>query len=144
MTVGLHHGDAIVGNFGGEGRIQYTALGDSMNTAARLEAANKQTKSSILVSREAASLSGLDIFRPLGRIVLRGRATPIEIVEPVPNLDEDERLRYSEIAARAIAGDVSAITELAAISAIHPEDTALANFVYRLEHQEDGGYFVLD
>ena len=33
--VGLHYGEAIVGNFGGEGRISYTALGDSMNTAAR-------------------------------------------------------------------------------------------------------------
>ncbi|MEO8142547.1 MAG: adenylate/guanylate cyclase domain-containing protein, partial [Sphingomicrobium sp.] len=34
--IGLHYGEAIVGNFGGEGRIQYTALGDAMNTAARL------------------------------------------------------------------------------------------------------------
>ncbi len=39
--VGVRSGEAIVGNFGGEGRIQYTAFGDSMNTAARLEAANK-------------------------------------------------------------------------------------------------------
>src|SRR3546814_1263132 len=39
--VGLHVGDAIVGNFGGEDRIQYTALGDSMNTASRLESANR-------------------------------------------------------------------------------------------------------
>ena len=38
---GMHFGEAVVGNFGGENRIQYTALGDSMNTAARLEAANK-------------------------------------------------------------------------------------------------------
>lgn len=142
--VGLHYGDAIVGNFGGEGRIQYTALGDSMNTASRLESANKQTKSNILISREAATLSGLDIFRSLGRVVLRGRATPIEIFEPATDLDAEARKRYAEIAARAIAGDVSAITELAELSAINPDDTALANFVYRLEHQEDGGYFVLD
>jgi hypothetical protein len=39
--VGVHFGEAIVGNFGGDGRIQYTALGDAMNTAARLEGANK-------------------------------------------------------------------------------------------------------
>ncbi|MEQ1511030.1 MAG: adenylate/guanylate cyclase domain-containing protein, partial [Sphingopyxis sp.] len=46
--VGLHYGEAVVGNFGGEGRIQYTALGDSMNTAARLESANKLMKTRAL------------------------------------------------------------------------------------------------
>jgi adenylate cyclase len=142
--VGLHHGEAIVGNFGGEGRIQYTALGDSMNTASRLESANKQTKSNILISREAVELSGLDIFRPLGRIVLRGRATPVEIFEPVPEMPTEERQNYSKMAARAIGGDVSAITALAEISLKAPMDTALTHFVYRLQHQEEGGYFVLD
>jgi adenylate cyclase len=142
--VGLHHGEAIVGNFGGEGRIQYTALGDSMNTASRLESANKQTKSSILVSREAMELSGLDIFRPLGRIVLRGRATPVEVFEPVPDMAQEERQKFLEIGRRAIKGDVSAITSLADIAAKTPMDIALANFVYRLQHQEEGGYFVLD
>ncbi len=142
--VGLHHGDAIVGNFGGEGRIQYTALGDSMNTASRLESANKQTKSNILVSREAAELSGQDWYRHLGKIVLRGRATPIEILEPVPELPEDERKSFNMLAVEAMKGDVSAITALSELSARNPHDAALANFVYRLGHQEEGGYFVLD
>lgn len=142
--VGLHHGEAIVGNFGGEGRIQYTALGDSMNTASRLESANKQLKSNVLVSREAAELSGLDWYRLLGRIVLRGRATPVEIMEPVPDLPEEERHAFNELARRAMTGDVSAITALGKNSAMNPNDAALANFVYRLTHQEEGGYFVLD
>lgn len=142
--VGLHHGEAIVGNFGGEGRIQYTALGDSMNTAARLESANKQTHSNVLVSREAAELSGLDWYRPLGRIVLRGRSTPVEIMEPVPDMPDEERKALSDLANRAMNRDVSAITALAEISARTPQDAALANFVYRLAHQEEGGYFVLD
>jgi len=64
--VGLHHGDAIVGNFGGEGRIQYTALGDSMNTASRLESANKKLDTNVLASREAMILSGLDWWRAMG------------------------------------------------------------------------------
>lgn len=142
--VGLHHGEAIVGNFGGEGRIQYTALGDSMNTAARLESANKQTNSSVLVSREAAELSGLNWFRPMGRVVLRGRATPIDIMEPVPETPPQELQEFTEIAERAIRGDVSAVTMLSESSAKTPQDVALANFVYRLTHQEEGGYFVLD
>jgi adenylate cyclase len=142
--VGLHFGEAIVGNFGGEGRFQYTALGDSMNTAARLEAANKQTKSKVLASQEAVELAGVDWFRPLGRVVLRGRATPLEVFEPVPKMDKVERQRFAYLAEKAIRGDVSAITALNDDSASHPEDIALANFVYRLAHQEKGGYFVLD
>lgn len=142
--VGFHHGEAIVGNFGGEGRFQYTALGDSMNTAARLEAANKQTKSKVLASQEAIELAGVDWFRPLGRIVLRGRSTPLQVFEPVPDMDAAERKRFATLAEGAIRGDVSAITALNDESASHPEDYALANFVYRLAHQEKGGYFVLD
>jgi adenylate cyclase len=142
--VGLHYGEAIVGNFGGEGRIQYTALGDGMNTAARLESANKQTKSSILVSGDAAEVTNFSGFRPLGRVVLRGRATPIDIFEPAPDMSEVALKRFTEIAGRAIHGDVSAITELELESNKMPLDAALANFVYRLKHQEEGGYFVLD
>ncbi len=142
--VGLHYGEAIVGNFGGEGRIQYTALGDSMNTASRLESANKQTKSNILVSSDAVERSGLDIFRPMGRIVLRGRATPLDVYEPVPEMDSAKRKSFTEIAKRAMRGDVSAITALSNESVTNPQDTALANFVFRLGHQEEGGYFVLD
>jgi adenylate cyclase len=142
--VGFHFGEAIVGNFGGEGRFQYTALGDSMNTAARLEAANKQTKSKVLASQEAVELAGVDWFRPLGRIVLRGRSTPLEVFEPVPNMDSAQRQTFAKMARGAIQGDVSAITALNDESASHPEDFALANFVYRLAHQEKGGYFVLD
>ena len=142
--VGFHFGEAIVGNFGGEGRFQYTALGDSMNTAARLEAANKQMKSKVLASQEAVELAGVDWFRPLGRIVLRGRSTPLEVFEPVPNMDSAQQQRFAKLARGAIQGDVSAITALNDESASHPEDLALANFVYRLAHQEKGGYFVLD
>ncbi len=142
--VGLHYGEAIVGNFGGEGRIQYTALGDSMNTAARLESANKQTKSSILVSDDAKERSGLDVFRPLGRIVLRGRATPINVWEPVPDMAPEKRKVFTDLAKSAMHGDVSAITALSNESSTNPQDTALANFVFRLGHQEEGGYYVLD
>ena len=84
--VGLHVGDAIVGNFGGEGRISYTALGDAMNTAARLEGANKYLKSVALISDDVRKLVDTDVLRPMGRIVLSGRPTPIVVWEPAPEL----------------------------------------------------------
>ena len=142
--VGVHFGEAIVGNFGGEGRIQYTALGDSMNTAARLESANKQTKTGVLVSGAAALRSGLDFFRPLGRVVLRGRASAIDIYEPVPDMPADERKAFSELAQRAISGDSAAIAEVAAQAERNTEDKAVANFAFRLAHKEVGGHYVLD
>jgi adenylate cyclase len=142
--VGLHHGEAIVGNFGGEGRIQYTALGDSMNTAARLESANKQLETRMLVSREAAELSGLDWYRPLGCVVLRGRSTPIDVFEPAPHLTPDERARFADIVARAIKREPVAIEELKNYADQHPDDAAVRNLVYRTNNQSDGGYYVLD
>lgn len=142
--VGLHYGEAIVGNFGGEGRIQYTALGDSMNTASRLESANKQLDTSVLVSREAAELSGLDWFRPLGRVVLRGRATPIDVFEPRPDLTSEQRAVTRTVLDKSRTHSEVGIDELDALTRSHPNDAALRNLVYRCGHQAEGGYFVLD
>src|SRR5436190_4241133 len=103
--VGLHRGEAVVGNFGGEGRIQYTALGDAMNTAARLESANKALKTTMLVSDEAKRESTVDYFRPMGRIVLSGRATPVMVWEPVPDMDPAFVRQLNEIWERFDAGD---------------------------------------
>ncbi|HEX8262762.1 MAG TPA: adenylate/guanylate cyclase domain-containing protein, partial [Allosphingosinicella sp.] len=140
--VGLHRGEAVVGNFGGEGRIQYTALGDGMNTASRLESANKLLHSTILVSDEARRGTSLDIFRPLGRIVLSGRATPVEVWEPVPHMPADERQRLVRLWQAFEAGDPHALETLRAIAA-EREDAALADLVYRLGETGPGGHFVL-
>jgi adenylate cyclase len=141
--VGLHYGDAVVGNFGGEGRIQYTALGDAMNTASRLESANKQLGTSVLVSRDAFERSGLDGFRFLGTVEVRGRATPIDIFQPY-DADPAELSAFSDSVAAAQRGDRDAIAKITSSSELHPDDAALRNLVYRLEHRSDGGYFVLD
>ena len=142
--VGVHWGEAIVGNFGGEGRIQYTALGDSMNTASRLESANKQLGTSVLISGPAVRRSGLTRFRPLGRVMLRGRASDIDVYEPVPGIDDAVLHAFDSLAQAAIAGDAAALTELTALAQENPEDKALANLVQRLIRQKDIGYYVLD
>jgi adenylate cyclase len=142
--VGLHYGEAIVGNFGGEGRIQYTALGDSMNTASRLEAANKKLDSSVMASREAVERSGLDWWRPMGRVVLRGRATPVDIFEPRPDLDPSDLRHINEMMNRLSTNKDGALAELSAYATRHKDDAALANLLYRLEHSKAGGEYVLD
>ncbi|MFC4594624.1 CHASE2 domain-containing protein [Sphingobium tyrosinilyticum] len=145
--VGLHHGDAIVGNFGGEGRIQYTALGDSMNTAARLESANKALETAVLVSREAMERSGLNWWRPMGRVRLRGRATPVDLFEPAPDFPGEDRALLEQALAAFDTEDVearaAALGQLKALADRYPEDAALANLVYRYEYIGDGGIYGL-
>lgn len=136
--VGLHYGTAIVGNFGGEGRIQYTALGDTMNTASRLESANKQLGTSVVASREAAERSGLDWWRPLGGVRLRGRSTPVELFEPVPLIAAAERDRFAALVTAASKGSTEAIDTIKGMALSHPEDTALVKLAERLSANEHG------
>lgn len=141
--VGLHRGEAVVGNFGGEGRIQYTALGDAMNTAARLESANKALKTTMLVSDEAKRESTLAWFRPMGRIVLSGRATPVMVWEPVPDMDAALVTQLNAAWERFDAGNTEGLVQLEAIADEHKEDAALQYFVYRCREVGSGGHFVL-
>jgi adenylate cyclase len=142
--VGLHHGSAIVGNFGGEGRIQYTALGDSMNVAARLEGANKQLKTAVLVSRESAERSGLEKYRPMGRVRVRGRSAAIEVFEPIGVGFAVADPEFGAHYAKFDGGDVSALDWFRARAAAAPEDLALAYLVKRLEKVGPGGSHDLD
>lgn len=141
--VGLHYGDAIVGNFGGEGRIQYTALGDAMNTAARLEAANKVLETKVLVSREAMERTGMDWYRPMGKVTLRGRSTPVEIFEPVPDWGPKEREAVIAVIEAHSKGDIGSVQALGAMMKQYGEDLGLANLRKRLEKTKNGESYAL-
>ncbi len=142
--VGLHFGEAVIGNFGGATRIQYTALGDSMNTAARLEAANKALESSVMASREFAEASGLDWWRQMGRVQLRGRATPVDLFEPAPEFPADDRAALAEASALAASDPAAALALAKEIAARHPNDSALGNLARRMAATGEGGTYVLD
>ena len=142
--VGLHYGEAVIGNFGGATRIQYTALGDSMNTAARLEAANKALDSSVMASREFAEASGLDWWRQMGRVRLRGRARPVDLFEPAPDFPADDRAALAEASALAARDPAAARTLAEAVAARHPYDSALGNLARRMAAIDEGGTYVLE
>lgn len=142
--VGVHKGEAVVGNFGGEGRIQYTALGDSMNAAARLEGANKALKTTLLLSREAALDSTLGCFRPMGRVTVRGRSQPLEVFEAVPAMPRADLDRMAADIAAFDQGDETALARLRAFAADRPGDAALESLVARLAKVGAGGSYVLD
>jgi adenylate cyclase len=139
--VGMHWGEAVVGNFGGENRIQYTALGDSMNTAARLEAANKALDSNVLASRELVTRSGLDWWRPLGRVVLRGRAKPVDVFDVAPDWPAIERAALGE--AVSTADPAQSEAKIKALLERYPADSTLKNLLQRTQSlNEEGAYVV--
>ncbi|MGF1475426.1 MAG: adenylate/guanylate cyclase domain-containing protein [Geminicoccaceae bacterium] len=79
---GLHRGYAFVGNVGAHERFGYTALGDVVNTAARLEKANKDLGSEVLVSRAIAANAGPDHqFTPKGEVCLKGKTSVVDVFE---------------------------------------------------------------
>src|SRR3954465_2113314 len=82
--IGVHAGPALVGNFGGSRFFDYTAYGDTVNIAARLEAANKFLGTRICVSAAIAEAADSLHGRPVGDLMLRGRSEPVRAYEPLP------------------------------------------------------------
>jgi adenylate cyclase len=130
--IGVHAGPALVGNFGGSRFFDYTAYGDTINIAARLEAANKFLGTRICVS--AAAADGATAFRgrPVGDLMLRGRSGPLRAYEPLAeaSLNEAATTQYSEAFAKLEAGEASAMPAFAALVGLHASD-ALAGFHLR-------------
>jgi adenylate cyclase len=142
--VGLHRGVALVGNIGGEARTSYSALGGVMTTAARLESANRELQTKLLVSREALPDIMIEGFRVMGRIRLPAQSTPVEVFEAAPDFPVEARQGLNQAYARFDAGDAAALEDIRALGAAFQEDLALANLIRRLETVGPGGAFQLE
>jgi adenylate cyclase len=81
--IGVNTGWVTVGNFGSETRFHYTAMGDAINTAARLEAANKYFGTRLCTSGITKARCQTIIFRPIGDVVLAGKQRAIGVFEPI-------------------------------------------------------------
>ena len=127
--IGVHAGPALVGNFGGSRFFDYTAYGDTINIASRLEAANKFLGTRICVSAVVACAAPNFQGRPVGDLMLRGRSEPLRAFEPLPAAayKAPEVTQYSEAFAKLEAGDAAAMPAFAALVSLHADDP-LAGF----------------
>ena len=144
--IGVHAGPAIVGNFGGGRFFDYTAYGDTINVASRLEIANKELGTRICVS--AALAEGVENFRgrPIGDLVLRGRGEVIRAFEPLQEKQFNDPATKSYLDAYALleAEDAGAVAAFAAHVGKQPEDRLAAFHLKRLLNGAKGSRIAMD
>jgi adenylate cyclase len=134
--IGIETGAAIVGDVGGAGKLDYTAHGTVINTAARLEAANKELGSTVCIGPGAAARIPEGLMRPLGAIVLRGRSHPQMTYEPWPqNYSNASRTAYLTAFAMIDQSRSEAARKLQELSKDHPADQVVARLARQLGDQ---------
>jgi adenylate cyclase len=143
--IGVNTGYTVVGNFGGTQRFDYTAHGDAINTAARLESVNQHLGTRVCVSGSATrSCEGIG-FRPVASLVLKGKTDGIDVFEPVPEGSVAESgLEGYRAAFRLLeAGDPTATDAFTRLSEQHPNDALVAFHLARLRAGDTGVRIVM-
>lgn len=129
--IGINTGRAIVGNFGGSERFDYTAHGDAINTAARMESVNKHLGTQICIAGSTVAQCPNHYFRPIGALVLKGKTEAIEAFEPITESEgETARIVRYRAAFETLQGEDPQAKELfSMLRADYPEDP-LVNLHY--------------
>ncbi|MEI6985532.1 MAG: adenylate/guanylate cyclase domain-containing protein [Rhodospirillaceae bacterium] len=146
--IGVNSGPAVVGNFGGSDRFDYTAIGDTVNTAARLEGVNKYLGTRIAVGGEAVARCRAHRFLPVAEVVLKGKLEPIAVFTPVVQGDDEAYVSaYIEVYALLHDGGADAAdlatARFAAMDAIWPDQSLIILHRRRLAAGQTGTVMVM-
>jgi adenylate cyclase len=144
--IGVHAGPAMVGNFGGIRFFDYTAYGDTINVGARLETANKHFGTRICVSATLAEAVKNFHGRPIGDLLLRGRAEALRAFEPLTaeQFNDPATKSYLDAFAKLEAGDPAAVAAFAAHLGRQPEDQLTSFHLKRLLNGVTGTQIAMD
>lgn len=141
MRIGVFTGEATVGNFGSTLRFDYTAIGDVVNIASRLEGANKFFGTTMLVGARTRQLSGEEhFFRPVGKLILVGKGEPVEAFEPIApsRLERDESSLRRFCTAYGLLSEGDLQGALKVFESLSLSDKIVRRYVERLRTADKG------
>ena len=132
--IGVNTGTVIVGNIGSKNHLDYRALGDAINTAARLEGVNKYVGTNICVSAATMEKCPNFIGRPIGSLILKGKTKPVSTFEPIRLCQQNsKRIKMYKAAFKLLEKSLSeATTAFENLVAGYPNDS-LAKFHFNRE-----------
>ncbi|MGR9012194.1 MAG: CHASE2 domain-containing protein [Gammaproteobacteria bacterium] len=138
--IGVCTGNVLIGNFGGKTMFDYRALGDPINTAARLESVNKQLGTRICVAESTLSQCNNIMARPIGSLILKGKQEKIKTYELLSEAQFNSALTSDYMTAyqKMDAEDPDALESFTALLERYPDDPLSHYHQQRLKQSETG------
>jgi len=142
--IGAHTGSAIIGNIGGRLRFEYTAVGDTVNTAARLESVNNHFGTRLCVSGDIVRQCKDVELRPIAEVVLKGKEHAIDLFTSWDRSTDAPLEEYTQLYGAVSDKSDNALLQLEALAASYPDDCLVRFHLDRLLNGLQGVYIKME